>query len=128
MPRTDSPEYKLGLRYINDGPLSIRDLSEMLSISRRNANEYVKLWRSQGKPIRIVDWRHYTIENGGKGGDMAPVYGISEYPGQPDEPKPKAIKAAERQRLCRLRRRATDQVKRRAKNGTTNDYAQLLLK
>lgn len=127
MVRTDTPEYKLGLRYINDGPLSTRDLSEMLRINRRNASNYIKLWKNQGK-IRVVDWRRYDHTNGGKGGDLAPVYGLAEYPGQPDEPKPKSMTAAERQRNCRARSRALGQVKRRRKRGTENQYANLILK
>lgn len=125
--RDFTAENKLGLRWLNDGDLTMKDLSEMLGINRRNVAKYIELWRSQNK-IRIAGWMRATATNGLKGGAMAPIYGRKDYPTQPDAMKPRALTAAERQREHRARTRAVTQIKKRTKRKTTNRFANLMLK
>lgn len=92
--RVNKPEYKLGLRYIEEnGGLTGLELGELLGIDRRNALDYVRAWRDAGL-VRICEWRPQL---NARGGHPTPVYGIRRSPKAYDVPKPAPMTNAEKQ-------------------------------
>ena len=92
--RANKPEYKLGLRYIEEnGGLTGLELAELLGIDRRNALDYVRAWRDAGL-VRISAWR---LHRNSRGGHPSPVYGIRKSIKANDAPKPPALTNAEKQ-------------------------------
>lgn len=91
--RVNKPEYKLGLRYVEEnGGLTGLELAELLGIDRRNALDYIRVWREKGL-VRICAWRPHRNS---RGGHPSPVYGIRKSIKANDLPKPPALTNAEK--------------------------------
>lgn len=114
------PEYKLGLKYLEESDgLTVRSLQSMLGIARRSVQEYISLWKAEQK-IYIARWHR----NFGSGGKLSPVWAIGN---RRNAPRPPRLTKAQIAARWREKNRATSQVQRRAKRGTLNPFQQLLL-
>jgi hypothetical protein len=91
------------------GPLSSRELGEVLGVSRHTVNASVRLLRAEGV-LRIVRWERCTwdetLRSGG--GRMAPVHAIGR---GSDAPMPRALTVRERGSQWYRRNRARVAVK-----------------
>lgn len=115
--RIDKPEFKLGLRYLeeNSGMTSM-ELAEALGIDVRNALKYIELWKKM-KLVCIIEWRIHRNHSG----HPSPVYGIRNHISRGNAPKPIPMSNSEKAR--RYRDKVSGLITARNRKSTNCSYS-----
>lgn len=100
LPRNKSPNYTITLRLLKEGDLTWYLLAADLGIELRNAREYLKLAKSEGK-AHVTKWEKHGLFGNG------PPVPVFTYGDGEDAPRPTPMTCAEsmrRQRANPLRK------------------------